>query len=372
MTGPLVLHGRGQVAQLVEQRTENPRVGGSIPSLAIRGSRRKVGKIRERRLSRVISQPLPPRESPPSVHASLTTGGGILPLDATRLPGAGCSDFASVRSVPSSSASPRLSHATSVLTSAPFGLAVALLVLNDWILKAAIGNWVTGKLSDIAGLAAFSMFWAAVFSRQRRAVFLVTGAAFVFWKSPLSEAALQAWNALALWPLARVVDYSDLLALGVLPLTYRLLCQMERREAGGLDHLARRVRALATGVAAIVAFTATSILHPIPLEEAAYAMPAARDEVLAALDSIRAPLSDRPKKRGSSSADTLVVYVRHPPERWLRLTIEVRDQPPSQSEIRPIFISPTAPAPSAEGLRRAFIAQVVQPLREWFARRGSE
>jgi hypothetical protein len=26
---------RGQVAQLVEQRTENPRVGGSIPSLAI-------------------------------------------------------------------------------------------------------------------------------------------------------------------------------------------------------------------------------------------------------------------------------------------------------------------------------------------------
>jgi hypothetical protein len=34
MTGPLVLHARGQVAQLVEQRTENPRVGGSIPSLA--------------------------------------------------------------------------------------------------------------------------------------------------------------------------------------------------------------------------------------------------------------------------------------------------------------------------------------------------
>jgi hypothetical protein len=25
----------GQVAQLVEQRTENPRVGGSIPSLAM-------------------------------------------------------------------------------------------------------------------------------------------------------------------------------------------------------------------------------------------------------------------------------------------------------------------------------------------------
>jgi hypothetical protein len=31
----ITLRPHGQVAQLVEQRTENPRVGGSIPSLAI-------------------------------------------------------------------------------------------------------------------------------------------------------------------------------------------------------------------------------------------------------------------------------------------------------------------------------------------------
>ena len=33
--GPLAFALPGQVAQLVEQRTENPRVGGSIPSLAM-------------------------------------------------------------------------------------------------------------------------------------------------------------------------------------------------------------------------------------------------------------------------------------------------------------------------------------------------
>ena len=33
--GQYVTQPFGQVAQLVEQRTENPRVGGSIPSLAI-------------------------------------------------------------------------------------------------------------------------------------------------------------------------------------------------------------------------------------------------------------------------------------------------------------------------------------------------
>ena len=32
---PYISRPYGQVAQLVEQRTENPRVGGSIPSLAI-------------------------------------------------------------------------------------------------------------------------------------------------------------------------------------------------------------------------------------------------------------------------------------------------------------------------------------------------
>jgi hypothetical protein len=35
MPFPYIAPPRGQVAQLVEQRTENPRVGGSIPSLAI-------------------------------------------------------------------------------------------------------------------------------------------------------------------------------------------------------------------------------------------------------------------------------------------------------------------------------------------------
>ena len=36
---PYISRPYGQVAQLVEQRTENPRVGGSIPSLAIHSKR---------------------------------------------------------------------------------------------------------------------------------------------------------------------------------------------------------------------------------------------------------------------------------------------------------------------------------------------
>jgi hypothetical protein len=258
-----------------------------------------------------------------------------------------------------------------VLTSVPFGLALAVLVINDWVLKPAVSNWLTGKISDVAGLAAFAMFWAAVFPRQRRAAFVITAAAFAAWKSPLADAPLRAWNELGRWPLARVVDYSDLLALVVLPLAYRALSHNERRHEAGHDTVASGVRAVATGLAAIMAFAATSVRRPTPLNEVAYALPADRGSVIAALDSVGLPVSDRRKHDDANSADTLVVNVRYPPERWLAITVEVRDLSSGESEIRPLFLIAAGPEPSAEGWRRAFVAQIVQPVHEWLVRRDT-
>lgn len=39
--------------------------------------------------------------------------------------------------------------------------AIALLVLNDHVLKARFGTWWTGKLSDVAGLAVFPLLLVA-------------------------------------------------------------------------------------------------------------------------------------------------------------------------------------------------------------------
>jgi hypothetical protein len=266
--------------------------------------------------------------------------------------------------------SSQLSRTTAVLTSPIFVGTVGVLLVNDWVLKAAAGNWLTGKVSDFAGLAAFSMFWAAVFPRHRRAVFIVTGAAFVFWKSPLSEGALQAWNALGVWPLTRVQDYSDLLALSILVPTHWLLREMDNRGSTRPGTLVRRISAIATGVTAMIAFSATSVYRATPIEEMAHSIPGARDEVIAALDSLQIPVSDRSKRQSSTYADTLVVHIRHPPERWLAITIEVHDAGPGQSRIRPIALGPHGPPPTPEAVRRAFAAQIVQPLREWLARRG--
>ena len=47
------------------------------------------------------------------------------------------------------------------LITPPAIFAIALLVLNDHVLKAQYGGWWTGKLSDVAGLAVFPLLLCA-------------------------------------------------------------------------------------------------------------------------------------------------------------------------------------------------------------------
>lgn len=121
--------------------------------------------------------------------------------------------------------------------------AVALLLLNDQVLKAAYPGWLTGKLSDFAGLAFFPLFLQALWELwrprpSRRALLvcvLATGAVFALVKTTgpgitayrIGLAALQ-WPLLAsfdllrgqgagaLAPVQAVRDPSDLLALPML------------------------------------------------------------------------------------------------------------------------------------------------------------
>lgn len=148
-----------------------------------------------------------------------------------------------------------------------FLLALALLIANDAWFKTLFHNTLTGKLSDFAGVFAFAFFWSALIgrgsARVEAAVHVVVGLAFVWWKSSWSQPAIDAWNALGVWPLARVVDASDLLALTALPLSWRLgrspglaAC----RVAAMSDAMPGPTRATKWVVVAIalVAFTATS------------------------------------------------------------------------------------------------------------------
>jgi hypothetical protein len=117
----------------------------------------------------------------------------------------------------------------------PVTLASAIvLLINDWVLKpsASAPRWLTGKLSDVAGLvvaplvataAVGLVLWIARrpepgLTRRRLAVAIAgVGAAFVVVKlvPAAAEAVARAWGAIA--PGARIVaDPTDLVALPAL------------------------------------------------------------------------------------------------------------------------------------------------------------
>ena len=107
-----------------------------------------------------------------------------------------------------------------ILTTYWFISGLAILLLNDFIFKEMYPNWITGKVSDFAGLFIFPLFWTAIFPNQKKIIYLTTIVFFIYWKSPYSQSLIDSWNYLGLIELARVVDYSDLLALVILPLSY--------------------------------------------------------------------------------------------------------------------------------------------------------
>ncbi|MBD1366894.1 hypothetical protein IDJ77_23995 [Mucilaginibacter sp. ZT4R22] len=97
--------------------------------------------------------------------------------------------------------------------------AVATLLINDWYLKQAYHNQLTGKLSDFSGLFAFPFFLSALLPRRAVSIYLATLLLFIMWKSPLVQPFIDSITTLGI-PLWRVVDYSDYLALLVMPLSF--------------------------------------------------------------------------------------------------------------------------------------------------------
>lgn len=105
------------------------------------------------------------------------------------------------------------------LNSLLFLTSVALLLLNDLFLKYEYHNAFTGKLSDFAGLFAFPYFFAVFFPGRAKAIYVATALLFVYWKSELIQPLLNLAHAYGLG-FNRVVDYTDLAALAILPLSY--------------------------------------------------------------------------------------------------------------------------------------------------------
>lgn len=104
-----------------------------------------------------------------------------------------------------------------MFTTWPFLLALVLLLVNDWLLKQAYPGFVSGKLSDFAGIAVVALPLFAAFPRHARTIYLAFFCAFLWWKSPASGAFIDFMNDVQPLNIGRTIDYGDLIALTVLP-----------------------------------------------------------------------------------------------------------------------------------------------------------
>ncbi|XXX77940.1 hypothetical protein WMF30_04100 [Sorangium sp. So ce134] len=142
--------------------------------------------------------------------------------------------------------------------------ALALLVLNDHALKGSglLPGWATGKLSDFAGLLVAPAVLAALLRVSSRRGFLAahvaTGAVFSAIKlAPEAARAVEALMALTPLPWRITVDPTDLIALPMLVVSYRVLGEAARRPEPAQRPIARRLALIAGSLACV----ATSSPH---------------------------------------------------------------------------------------------------------------
>jgi hypothetical protein len=86
-------------------------------------------------------------------------------------------------------------------------------------------NW---KTLYFDGLFVFSLFWIALFPKHKNKIFALTIILFVFWKSKYSSSFINYWNSIELRKINRTIDYSDIIALSILPLCYYLASSKEK------------------------------------------------------------------------------------------------------------------------------------------------
>jgi len=120
----------------------------------------------------------------------------------------------------------------------PFLLSLAVLLVNDWLLKRAFPGFITGKLSDFAGLAVVALPLFAAFPRHTRALYLAIGGVFLWWKSPASGSFISYINDLLPMKIGRTVDHGDLISIIVLPFCSRFAANEPR--SGVSSHALRR------------------------------------------------------------------------------------------------------------------------------------
>lgn len=140
---------------------------------------------------------------------------------------------------------------------------LGLLIGNDLVLKWYYANPITGKLSDFAGLFILPIFIANMLPGSKKSIALLIGILFILWKSPISTPIIELVNSFSVLSFNRIVDYTDLIALSILPICHAII-NNEKYQALPQYGLYVYLKVL-TLVTASFAFMGTSMVrHELP------------------------------------------------------------------------------------------------------------
>lgn len=145
----------------------------------------------------------------------------------------------------------------SLLLSWPFLLTLATLLVNDVYLKYMYPGILTGKLSDFAGIYLVSLIAFYLFPRKRTALGVGIVMLFTWWKSPLSQSIIDGINALGIIRYGRVIDYTDLIALVMIPVAIPTLRHCLNRSAG------RFLLTMPIATLTLASILGTSVMMPL-------------------------------------------------------------------------------------------------------------
>ncbi len=139
-----------------------------------------------------------------------------------------------------------------ILASKGFLVGLLVLFVNDTFLKYEFSNFITGKLSDFAGLFIFPLFIYSFFPKRKIPIYIITCIGFILWKSPVSDSFIYYWNSFSFYQIGRVVDYTDLFALLILPFSY-----IYKPKSININ----RILLLPVGIFTFIVFCATAGTH---------------------------------------------------------------------------------------------------------------
>lgn len=261
---------------------------------------------------------------------------------------------------------PKNIESKKILAAPLFLVGLFVLLLNDFYLKAAFHNFLTGKISDFAGLFVFPLFWTAFFPKRKLFIFVSTAVFFAFWKSPYSQELIRLWNDAGIFHIERVVDYGDLVALAVLPLAWIYAADFRPLR---LPRNSQEFVLPALAVVSLFAFTATQQAEkPRQIEEfdETYKLPMSALDVAKKLQEIKTDEYSQSKNNRANAAWFTIALSQKICEGLPEVNFVVRDgeNSGSQIELKHFYYQcDNKLADQRENLKRIFETEIINFLK---------